>query len=55
MNFKLGGLNYRNDYDMTVARCYPERVPLRELGSIGDLPLTFVDFDATPLSIQDGE
>jgi hypothetical protein len=30
-------------------------VPLRELRSIGDLPLTFVDFDTTPLSIQDGE
>lgn len=25
------------------------------LGSIGDLPLTFVDFDATPFGIQDGE
>ena len=38
-----------------IAWRYAGKVPLRKLGSIGDLPLTFVDFDATPLSIQDGE
>jgi len=55
MNFKLEGGIKQPKADIMANRRYAERVPLRELESIGDLPLTFVDFDATPLSIQDGE
>lgn len=33
----------------------PTRAFLHPLRTIGDFPLTFVDFDATSLSIQDGE
>lgn len=49
LNFKLERLTFiqRPIWQCTASSC--------AIRSIGDLPLTFVDFDAMPLSIQSGE